>query len=133
MCIRDSGKTVQIPTDGRPLQGYALALAEIQQRGNNPSDNSVDAARNSGVEVGAMVASEDHHGGNPIAKLFGLRKGEEDDDADSYAPAAAPAPAATTRTKTKAVAVAAVERVKAAVTNVAAQTKLCLLYTSRCV
>jgi uncharacterized protein YcbK (DUF882 family) len=118
------GKTVQIPSDGKPLQGYALALAEIQQRGNNPSENSVDAARNSGVDVGAMVASEDHHGANPIAKLFGLRKGEEDDDADSYAPAAAPAAAATTRTKAKAVAVAAVERVKAAVTNVAAQTKL---------
>jgi len=118
------GKTVQIPTDGKPLQGYALALAEIQQRGNNPSENSVDAARNSGVDVGTMVASEDHHGINPFAKLLGLRKGEEDDDADSYAPAAAPAPAVTTRTKAKAVAVAAVERVKAAVTHVAAQTKL---------
>jgi uncharacterized protein YcbK (DUF882 family) len=122
------GKTVQIPTDGKPLQGYALALAEVQQRGNNPSENSVDAARNSGVDVGAMVASEDHQGNNPFAKLFGLRKGEEDDDADSYAPAsapaAAPAPAATTHTKAKAVAVAAVERVKAAVTHVAAQTKL---------
>jgi uncharacterized protein YcbK (DUF882 family) len=118
------GKTVQIPTDGRPLQGYALALAEIRQRGNNPSDNSVDAARNSGVDIGTMVASEDHHSISPFAKLLGLRKGEEDDDADSYAPAAAPAPAATTRTKAKAVAVAAVERVKAAVTHVAAQTKL---------
>ncbi len=118
------GKTVQIPTDGKPLQGYALALAEIRQRGNNPSENSVDAARNSGVDTGAMVASEDRHGINPIAKLFGLRKGEEDDDADSYASAAASAPAATTRTKVKAVAVAAVERVKAAVTHVAAQTKL---------
>jgi Bacterial protein of unknown function (DUF882) len=118
------GKTVQIPSDGKPLQGYALALAEIRQRGNNPSENSVDAARNSGVDVGAMAASEDRHGINPIAKLFGLRKGEEDDDADSYAPAAAPAPAATARTKAKAVAVAAVERVKAVATNVAAQTKL---------
>jgi uncharacterized protein YcbK (DUF882 family) len=118
------GKTVQIPSDGKPLQGYALALAEIRQRGNNPSENSVDAARNSGVDVGAMVASEDHRGTNPIAKLFGLRKGEEEDDADSYAPATASAPAATTRTKVKAVAVAAVERVKAVATNVAAQTKL---------
>ena len=118
------GKTVQIPTDGKPLQGYALALAEIRQRGNNPSENSVDAARNSGVDVGAMVASEDRHGINPIAKLFGLRKGEEDDEADTYAPATAPAPAATARTKAKAVAVAAVERVKAAATHVAAQTKL---------
>ena len=43
---------------------------------------------------------------------------------NSYASAAASAPAATTRTKVKAVAVAAVERVKAAVTHVAAQTKL---------
>ena len=118
------GKTVQIPTDGKPLPGYALALAEITQRGNSPSDNSVEAARNSGVNVGTMVASEDHHSANPFAKLFGLRKSEEDDDADSAAPAAAPAPAATTRTKAKAVAVAAVERVKAAVTHVAAQTKL---------
>jgi len=118
------GKTVQIPSDGKPLQGYALALAEIRQRGNNPSENSVDAARNSGVDVGAMVASEDRHGINPIAKLFGLRKGEEDDEADTYAPATAPAPVATTRTKAKAVAVAAVERVKAAATHVAAQTKL---------
>jgi hypothetical protein len=118
------GKTVQIPSDGKPLQGYALALAEIRQRGNNPSDNSVDAARNSGVDVGTMVASEDHHSINPFAKLLGLRKGEEDDDADSYAPAAAPASTATTRTKAKAVAIAAVERVKAAVTHVAAQTKL---------
>ena len=116
------GKTVQIPSDGKPLQGYALALAEIEQRGNNPSENSVDAARNSGVDVGTVVASEDHRGSNPFAKFLGLRKGEEDDEADTYA--ATPAPAATTRTKAKAVAVAAVERVKAAATHVAAQTKL---------
>ena len=118
------GKTVQIPTDGKPLPGYALALADIQKRGNNPSENSVDAARNAGVDVDTMVASNDHHSANPFAKLLGLRKDEEDDDADSYAPAAAPAPAATTRTKVKAVAVAAVERVKAVATHVAAQTKL---------
>ncbi len=27
------GRTVQIPTDGRPLPGYALALADIRKRG----------------------------------------------------------------------------------------------------
>src|SRR5580700_9446071 len=68
------GKTVQIPSDGKPLPGYALALAEIQQRGNNPSENSVDAARNSGVDVGTMAASEDRRGTNSFAKLLGLRK-----------------------------------------------------------
>jgi len=125
--VLPDGKTVQIPSDGKPLPGYALALAEIRQRGNSPSENSVDAARNSGVDVGTVVASEEHHGFNPFAKLLGLRKSEEDDDADASASAAAPAPApaATTRTKAKAVAVAAVERVKAAVTHVAAaETKL---------
>ena len=53
------GKTVQIPSDGKPLPGYALALAEIKQRGNAPSDNSIDAARSSGVDVGTVVASND--------------------------------------------------------------------------
>ena len=76
------GKTVQIPTDGKPLPGYALALAEIKQRGNAPSDNSIDAARSSGVDVG-MVASNTHFR-NPFAKLLGL-KTDEDDDADGAA------------------------------------------------
>ena len=97
------------------------------KRGNNPSENSVDAARNAGVDVGAMAASEDRRGINPIAKLFGLRKGEEDDDADSM-PRRRRRRAGSRRdrahAKPKRSAVAAVERVKAAATNVAAQTKL---------
>ena len=34
------GRTVQIPTDGRPLPGYALALAEVRKHGAAPSANS---------------------------------------------------------------------------------------------
>ena len=30
------GRTVQIPTDGRPMPGYALALADIKTRGSMP-------------------------------------------------------------------------------------------------
>ncbi len=72
------GKTVQIPSDGKPLPGYAVALAEIQQRGNNPSDNSLASARGSGVDIGTQVASNSHFK-NPFAKLLGLKTGDDDD------------------------------------------------------
>ncbi len=52
------GRTVHIPTDGRPLPGYALALADIRKRGGTPSAN-VEAARNAGVDVDALVASNE--------------------------------------------------------------------------
>jgi uncharacterized protein YcbK (DUF882 family) len=82
------GRTVHIPTDGRPLPGYALALADIRKRGNNPSDNSIEAARGAGIDVGSVVASR--HFTNPFAKLFGLAKNEEDEDADADASATPP-------------------------------------------
>ena len=42
------GRTVHIPTDGRPLPGYALALADIEKRGATPSEMSIEAARSAG-------------------------------------------------------------------------------------
>src|SRR5262249_14440445 len=38
------GRTVHIPSDGKPLSGYALALADIKKRGGIPSDMSLAAA-----------------------------------------------------------------------------------------
>jgi uncharacterized protein YcbK (DUF882 family) len=112
------GRTVQIPTDGKPLPGYALALADIQQRGNAPSANSVESARAAGIDVGnVVVASDETASRNPFAKLLGLKKGDDDEDAD----AAAPTPI---RTKAKQVVVAAVEKVKAVAARVAAEPKL---------
>jgi uncharacterized protein YcbK (DUF882 family) len=108
------GKTVQIPSDGKPLPGYAVALAEIQQRGNSPSDNSLAAARGAGTDVGSMVASNSHFK-NPFAKLLGLKTGDDDDgdsaDAPSSTASVAPAPkgkivAAIERTAQKTAAVA---------------------------
>ncbi len=101
------GRTVLIPTDGRPLPGYALALAEIRKRGSDPSENSLEAARAAGIELGPEMAAGKPF--NPFAKLFGLAK-EDDDEADA-APANAPQ-AAPIRSRVKAVAVAAVEHAK---------------------
>jgi uncharacterized protein YcbK (DUF882 family) len=91
------GRTVQIPTDGRPMPGYALALADIQKRGSTPSANSIDAARAAGVDVGVLVASNDRPHSNPFAQLLGLGVKDEDDEDEetvaSAAPTAAPSPA----------------------------------------
>ncbi len=91
------GRTVQIPTDGRPMPGYAFALADIKTRGSMPSANSIDAARAAGVDVGVLVASNERHS-NPFAKLLGLGVKDEDDEDEetvaSAAPTAAPSPAA---------------------------------------
>jgi len=85
------GRTLQIPTDGKPMPGYALALADAQKDGAMPSQKSLDAARAAGIDVGTVVASNDGPPANPIAKLLGLGKhsNEDDEDADA-APAATP-------------------------------------------
>jgi len=80
------GRTVHIPTDGRPLGGYALALADIEKRGASPSGMSIDAARSAGIDV---ASAGGRHGGNLFARLFGLHPKDEDDD-DAAAGAAAP-------------------------------------------
>ena len=107
------GRTVHIPSDGKPLPGYALALVDIKNRGGMPSELSLDAARSAGVNVETTVASNDRLAVNPFAKLLGLARDDEDEDATprsavTAAPAAlrvqpkpatvasvAPAPAAT--------------------------------------
>ncbi len=90
------GRTVQIPSDGRPMPGYALALADVRTRGASPSTNSLEAARASGVDVGVLVASNERPHSNPFAKLLGLGVKDEDDDEEetvaSAAPAVAPQP-----------------------------------------
>jgi uncharacterized protein YcbK (DUF882 family) len=84
------GRTVQIPTDGRPMTGYALALADVKKRGAFPSANSIDAARASGVDVGVLVASNDRPHTNPFAKLLGLGVKDEDDDGEETVASAVP-------------------------------------------
>ena len=104
------GRTVHIPSDGRPLPGYALALADIRKHGSNPSEMSIDAARSAGIQV-ADAGVTAHSGGNPFARLFGLgRNNDEDDDAAAAAAPATPTAAVPLRTRAKAAMTAAIER-----------------------
>ena len=103
------GRTVHIPSDGRPLPGYALALADIRKHGSNPSEMSIDAARSAGIQV--ADAGVTPHSGNPFARLFGLgRNNDEDDDATAAAAPATPTAAVPLRTRAKAAMTAAIER-----------------------
>jgi uncharacterized protein YcbK (DUF882 family) len=107
------GRTVHIPTDGKPLPGYALALADLRKRGDNPSEVSIEAARSAGVEVADGAVARRIV--NPFKKFFGLARDEEDDDAGGTAPAvmasSPPAPnAEPLRTRAKAAVVAAIDR-----------------------
>src|ERR1700722_979348 len=60
------GRTVQIATEGRPMPGYVLALADVKKRGASPSANSLDAARASGVAVGGLGAGKGGPHPNPL-------------------------------------------------------------------
>ena len=61
------GRTVHVPSDGQPLRGYALALADVERRGGRPSETSLEAAR----EAGVVSASRTR---NFFARLFGRGK-----------------------------------------------------------
>jgi len=86
-----NGRTVHVPSDGQPLPGYALALADLEKRGSNPSGMSLAAARNSGALRGdeQRVASAGPKRGI-LAKLFGFSSATTDDD-DDEGVASAPA------------------------------------------
>jgi hypothetical protein len=93
-----NGRTVHVPSDGQPLSGYALALADIERRGSSgPSGMSLAAARNAGA-IGedrvAMAARPKK--GNILAKLFGFSTDDEEEE-DQAAPPAATTVAARTR------------------------------------
>jgi uncharacterized protein YcbK (DUF882 family) len=93
-----NGRTVYVPSDGKPLGGYALALADIEKRGSSaPSQMSLDEARAAGVDTPASAKPQR----NLFAALF-RGKDEEEDEAASRAatvPAAAPAAAKSTDAK----------------------------------
>ena len=79
------GRTVHVPSDGHPLPGYALALADIQRRNTRTADVDVPAPR---------------HQPNIFAALFSSKDEDEDNETAAQRPnqaaqaASPPAPAA---------------------------------------
>ena len=98
-----NGRTVHVPSNGQPLSGYALALADIEKRGSSgPSGLSLAAARNSGAIGDERIAAAGKPKPNIFAKMFGFST-DEDEEEDAATPppgtrvAAAARPAEETR------------------------------------
>lgn len=118
-----NGRTVHIPSDGRPLSGYALALADIQKRGSSvPSQMSLDAAGSAGVNAAAAQ--------RPARKLFAALFGSKDEDEDSET-AAEPNPAPAARVNPNKAAEAKSATPKAAEAKRVAAARLALRGTTR--
>jgi hypothetical protein len=75
---------VHLPSDGRPLAGFALAQADVEKRKSSPS--TFEAAR--------IAANDTRKPTNPLSKFFGF-KPKADADEETETPAAAPAQVAT--------------------------------------
>ena len=85
-----NGRTVHVPSDGRPMSGYALALADVEKRGSSPSQSSLDAAQGAGIAVASNAKNSSASGG----------KDDEDDDAANTPSRATAAKPATTTYRT---------------------------------
>ena len=83
------GRTVHIPSDGQPLPGYALALADIQKRGGLLSQTSLEAAQAAGIDIASAGGVRKK---SLLAALFHLDE-EEDDSAQASPGPAASGPA----------------------------------------
>ncbi|MCF2522079.1 DUF882 domain-containing protein [Bradyrhizobium sp. G127] len=93
------GRTVHVPSDGKPLKGYELALADIQRRGN-------------GEDVAAPSKSKTF-----LASLFGRKSADDEEEAGNDSVAAGG--------KVKQVAIAAADKARdAAQATVAAAEKV---------
>ena len=87
-----NGRTVHVPSDGQPLSGYALALADIEKRGSSPSGMSLAAARSSGAISGEeqrVASAAKPKKGNVLARLFGFSTDENEEDDSNATPARA--------------------------------------------
>jgi uncharacterized protein YcbK (DUF882 family) len=81
-----NGRTVHIPSDGHPLPGYALALADIEKRGSSPpSQMSLNAAQTAGIDIASAGGPRKK---SLLAALFHLDEDEDDAAQASASPAA---------------------------------------------
>src|SRR5665647_147459 len=88
------GRTVHIPSDGQPLPGYALALADVERRGAVPSETSLEAARDAGIITASVEQGAKKQKRSLLAKLFGTTK-----DADELSEEPAPKSASKSASK----------------------------------
>jgi uncharacterized protein YcbK (DUF882 family) len=94
--IFPDGRTVHIPSDGKPMRNFALALADVERRGKTPNAVSLEKARRAGVinERDVTVALQERHVDKPRSLLAALFGGGRDEETDEDTASEQPVPAA---------------------------------------
>lgn len=88
------GKTVHVPADGKPMSGYASALAQVESRGSEPGGaGAAFAGLPGGNDPKRRVAAN----GAPPKNIFAGLFTKDSDDEEEATPAAAPAEEAPAR------------------------------------
>jgi uncharacterized protein YcbK (DUF882 family) len=75
------GRTAYVPRDGHPLPGYALALADLKKRGQDPKMTWSEEARARGLDKTIVLASDAQQRGNPVDRYYDMSQADTDEDA----------------------------------------------------
>jgi uncharacterized protein YcbK (DUF882 family) len=92
------GRTVHVPSDGQPLPGYALALADVERKGHAPSSVSLAYARNAGTineadeEVAERITSAPKRSVKPAPAQTQVARTNATVDTSTQSPGIQPAP-----------------------------------------
>jgi hypothetical protein len=77
-----NGRTVHVPSDGQPLAGYALALADVERRGSSPSRVTLAAARDTGATATESRDAAAKPRRTMLSRLFGYGDNSNNNDDD---------------------------------------------------
>ena len=83
------GRTAYVPRDGHPLSGYALALADLKKRGQDPKVTWSEEARARGLDKNIVLASAAQQRGNLFDRYYDMSQADRDEDAREAASAKA--------------------------------------------
>jgi uncharacterized protein YcbK (DUF882 family) len=87
------GRTAYVPRDGHPLSGYALALAKLKKRGQDPKVTWFEEARARGLDKNVVLASDEQRRDDPFDRYYDMSQADRDEDAREAAGDAVPAKA----------------------------------------
>src|SRR5438105_10441930 len=73
-----NGRTIHVPSDGHPLSGYALALADIEKRGLNSSVRVASVVRDERPTLAPEKPKP-----SVLARIFGFTKEAEEEDEEA--------------------------------------------------
>jgi len=85
------GRTVYLPKDGHPLPGYALALAALRKRGQNPTETWAEEAQEEGLSENIILTSRERKPADPHGQFDGMTRADRVADSREAARTEAPA------------------------------------------